>query len=382
MRAAAALLLAAGVLCLVGGRAASASPDFDYPAAFNFGDSNSDTGGRIAAGFEPMPPPYGSTFFGAPSGRFSDGRLILDFLMDAMDMPFLNAYLDSLGAPNFRAGVNFAQAGCSITPASATSVSPFSFGLQIKQFFAFKEKVTRLLSQGDRYRRYIPQLDYFSKGLYMFDIGQNDLAGQFYSRTEDQVIASIPTILSEFETGLKALYDQGARKFWIHNTGPLGCLPQNIDLFGKDPTQLDELHCVAKHNRAAKIFNLQLHALCTKLRAQFSGANITYVDIYSIKYALIGNYSRYGFESPTEACCGYGGPPLNYDGRVPCGQTKSVNGNLVTAKGCSDSTEYVNWDGIHYTEAANFHVTSQILTGKYSDPPFVDKMPFLIKPRF
>ena len=89
-----------------------------------------------------------------------------------------------------------------------------------------------------------------------------------------------------------------------------------------------------------------------------------------------------GFESPTQACCGYGGPPLNYDGRVPCGQTKSVNGNLVTAKGCSDSTEYVNWDGIHYTEAANFHVTSQILTGKYSDPPFADKMPFLLKPRF
>uniref|UniRef100_A0ACD5U352 Uncharacterized protein n=1 Tax=Avena sativa TaxID=4498 RepID=A0ACD5U352_AVESA len=350
-RGAVALLLAA-VLCLGGGRASS---DFDYPAAFNFGDSNSDTGGRIAAGFEPMSPPYGSTFFGGPSGRFCDGRLILDFLMDAMDMPFLNSYLDSVGAPNFLAGVNFAQAGCSITPATATSVSPFSFGLQIKQFFAFKEKVTRLLSKGDRYRHYIPQLDYFSKGLYMFDIGQNDLAGAFYSKTEDQVIASIPTILLEFETGLKTLYEQGARKFWIHNTGPLGCLPQNIALWGKDPSQLDEQHCVAKHNRAAKIFNLQLHALCTKLR---------------------------GFESPTEACCGYGGPPLNYDGRVPCGQTKSVNGNPVTAKGCSDSTEYVNWDGIHYTEAANFHVTSQILTGKYSDPPFADKMPFLIKPRF
>lgn len=68
--------------------------------------------------------------------------------VDAMDMPFLNAYLDSVGAPNFRAGVNFAQAGCSITPATATSVSPFSFGLQIKQFFAFKDKVTKLLSKG------------------------------------------------------------------------------------------------------------------------------------------------------------------------------------------------------------------------------------------
>jgi len=56
---------------------------------------------------------------------------------------------------------------------------------------------------GDMYRPYIPQEDYFSEGLYMFDIGQNDLAGEFYSKTEDQVIASIPTILLEFETGLK-----------------------------------------------------------------------------------------------------------------------------------------------------------------------------------
>ena len=35
---------------------------------------------------------------------------------------------------------------------------------------------------GDMYRRYIPQEDYFSEGLYMFDIGQNDLAGEFYSK--------------------------------------------------------------------------------------------------------------------------------------------------------------------------------------------------------
>lgn len=37
----------------------------------------------------------------------------------------------------------------------------------------------------------------------MFDIGQNDLAGSFYSKTLDQILASIPTILLEFETGIK-----------------------------------------------------------------------------------------------------------------------------------------------------------------------------------
>lgn len=40
----------------------------------------------------------------------------------------------------------------------------------------------------------------------MFDIGQNDLAGAFYSKTLDQVLASIPTILIEFETGIKVSF--------------------------------------------------------------------------------------------------------------------------------------------------------------------------------
>lgn len=37
----------------------------------------------------------------------------------------------------------------------------------------------------------------------MFDIGQNDLAGAFYSKTFDQILALIPLILTEFETGIK-----------------------------------------------------------------------------------------------------------------------------------------------------------------------------------
>lgn len=90
------------------------------------------------------------------------------------------------------------------------------------------------------------------------------------------------------------LHDQGARNFWIHNTGPLGCLPQNIAIFGKDISKLDDLGCVSDHNRAARLFNLQLYALCRKLRGEFTDANITYVDVFSIKFNLISNFSRYG----------------------------------------------------------------------------------------
>lgn len=58
---------------------AFALEDCQFPAVFNFGDSNSDTGGLASSLIAPTPP-YGETFFGMPEGRFSDGRLIIDFL--------------------------------------------------------------------------------------------------------------------------------------------------------------------------------------------------------------------------------------------------------------------------------------------------------------
>lgn len=51
----------------------------DIKGIFNFGDSNSDTGGFDSA-FPAQPGPYGMTYFKRPVGRSSDGRLIVDFL--------------------------------------------------------------------------------------------------------------------------------------------------------------------------------------------------------------------------------------------------------------------------------------------------------------
>jgi len=60
---------------------ATASKRCDFPAIFNFGASNADTGG-LAASFPFAQPksPNGDTFFHRPAGRFCDGRLIIDFM--------------------------------------------------------------------------------------------------------------------------------------------------------------------------------------------------------------------------------------------------------------------------------------------------------------
>uniref|UniRef100_A0A453EGI6 GDSL esterase/lipase n=3 Tax=Aegilops tauschii subsp. strangulata TaxID=200361 RepID=A0A453EGI6_AEGTS len=57
-----------------------------YDSIFSFGDSFSDTGNNpvvfaASSVFDPVTrPPYGSTYFGRPTGRKSDGRLIIDFI--------------------------------------------------------------------------------------------------------------------------------------------------------------------------------------------------------------------------------------------------------------------------------------------------------------
>lgn len=63
------------LLCLVG----SSHTKCDFKAIFNFGDSNSDTGGFWAA-FPAQSSPFGMTYFKKPTGRATDGRLIVDFL--------------------------------------------------------------------------------------------------------------------------------------------------------------------------------------------------------------------------------------------------------------------------------------------------------------
>ena len=73
------LLLCLAVLLLAGAASAQAQK---YNAVFNFGDSNSDTGGMAAAKGWHIAPPEGRAFFHHPTGRFCDGRLVIDFLCE------------------------------------------------------------------------------------------------------------------------------------------------------------------------------------------------------------------------------------------------------------------------------------------------------------
>ena len=60
-------------------------------------------------------------------------------------------------------------------------------------------------------------------------------------------------------------------------------------------------------------------------------------------------------------CCGDGGS-YNYNSSVECGYPPSSV--------CDDPSLYVNWDGLHLTEAAYKWISKGLLQGPYSTPNF------------
>ncbi|KAL4653297.1 hypothetical protein ACB092_01G292800 [Castanea dentata] len=342
----------------------------DFPAIYNFGDSNSDTGG-ISAAFYPAGQPSGETFFHEPTGRGSDGRLIIDFIAKRLRLPYLSAYLDSIGA-SFRHGANFATGGSTIRQLNEsfflTGASPFSLDIQIVQFDQFKTRTSKLYNKAKKnsHRRNFPRPQDFSDALYTFDIGQNDIAAGIRKSSSENFGAVLPDIIDQLASAVKHLHEQGARNFWIHNTGPIGCLPVTQHNYHHPmPGILDQHGCLIAQNDMAIEFNRQLKRRVTKLRTQLPGAALTYVDIFAAKYKLISNPKEQGFVDARSICCGY----HEDSNHVWCGHRDKINGTEIYAGSCEDPSKYISWDGVHYTEAANHWIAYHILNGSFTDPP-------------
>ncbi|PKI66615.1 hypothetical protein CRG98_012957, partial [Punica granatum] len=87
-----------------------------FKKIYAFGDSFTDTGNTGnadgPAGFGHVSnPPYGTTFFRHPTNRYSDGRLVIDFVAESLSLPFLPPYRSISKGGDGSHGVDFAVAG-------------------------------------------------------------------------------------------------------------------------------------------------------------------------------------------------------------------------------------------------------------------------------
>nr|KAJ0192842.1 hypothetical protein LSAT_V11C800451740 [Lactuca sativa] len=88
-----------------------------YMSIFSFGDSVADTENikQIASishtDVESLRWPYGETFFHQPTGRASNGRLLIDFLAESLGLPLISPFLhdkEDDKVVEFRQRVNYA----------------------------------------------------------------------------------------------------------------------------------------------------------------------------------------------------------------------------------------------------------------------------------
>ncbi|TVU32276.1 hypothetical protein EJB05_24000, partial [Eragrostis curvula] len=389
-----ALLLA--LLCASSALAASAQK---YNAIFNFGDSITDTGNLCTNGKPSMitftQPPYGQTYFGNPTCRCSDGRVIVDFLSDKFGLPFLQPSKASNGT-DFKQGANMAITGATAMDADffrALGLSdkiwnngPISFQFQwfqqistsvcgqdcksylAKSLFVFGEfggnDYNAMIFGGystDQATKYTPKIvNTISRGIDVRD--QFKLAHHQFTPVTSQ-LANANTSSSELNESTQKLVAMGAMDIVVPGVLPIGCFPIYLTVYQSNNTaDYDDLGCLKKFNDLSTYHNslLQKRVAVLQTRYRKRGARIMYADFYNGVYDMVRNPQKYGFSSVFETCCGSGGGKYNYQNSARCG--------MAGAAACASPASHLSWDGIHLTEAAYKQITDGWLNGAYCSP--------------
>ncbi|KAF0901535.1 hypothetical protein E2562_003514 [Oryza meyeriana var. granulata] len=248
-----------------------------------------------------------------------------------------------------------------------TGTSPFFLGVQLNQTEELRTKV--LISNGNNGQ--LPAPDVLRNSLYTIDIGQNDLTSNLGSESIDTVKQSLPQLLARSPLQYRQeLYKIGARNIMVFNMAPIGCYPAFLTKLPHTSNDMDRYGCMKTYKSAVIYYNELLNTSLAEVRKKLQDASIVYVGKHAVTLELFRHPKAHGLKYGTRACCRQGDGAYNFNPDVYCGSSKVLNGQTPSAKACADPQNYVSWDGIHATEAANKIITSSLMRGSYSYPPF------------
>lgn len=342
-----------------------------YSSIFSFGDSLADTGNLLhISDLSLRPPhftlpPYGETYFHRPTGRCSDGRLVIDFIAQDLGLPLVPPYFRGQNASvvNFKEGVNFAVVGATALDDTFFEErgihNPFTNISLRDQLGWFKEMLPSLCHSTSNCKQLLR-----NSLILLGEIGGNDYNHAFQSGRNIQEIQSfVPLVINAISLAINELIELGAMTLMVPGNLPTGCVPYYLTTYiSSNEEDYDaETGCLIWLNEFAEYHNEMLRLELNRIQELHPHPTIIFADYYNAAMRFYRSPLEYGFSrNVLKACCGAGGP-YNFKATEECGYPPS--------RVCDEPSLYVSWDGLHFTEAAYRWIFKGLLEGPYTIPP-------------
>ncbi|KAL3744024.1 hypothetical protein ACJRO7_013300 [Eucalyptus globulus] len=300
------------------------------PCYFIFGDSLADDGNNnnLLTLAKSNYPPYGIDFSDGATGRFTNGRTIVDIIAQLLGFDkYIPPFATARGNDTLQ-GVNYASGAAGIRDESGQQQGDIiSLNRQLGNHLITVSRVREILGGNES--------AYLNKCIYTVGMGSNDYLNNYFmpniyptsSMYTPEQYADV--LIKQYKQQLKTLYGYGARKVAVIGLGLLGCTPAEISRFGTNGSA-----CVDKINNAAVLFNNQLQPLVNEFNSNFSDAKFTYINTFAISTTGPGTAGLI-----SNATC--------------CKVDKELGTCIPYETPCSNRTIYVFYDGFHPTETVN-----------------------------
>ncbi|XP_038989521.1 GDSL esterase/lipase At1g33811 isoform X2 [Phoenix dactylifera] len=316
------------------------STDPQVPCFFIFGDSLVDNGNNngILSLARANYRPYGVDFPQGASGRFTNGRTMVDILGFRS---FIPPYATARGDEVLR-GLNYASGAAGLRSETGSNLGQhYPFAEQINHFRNTVQYMRRTFKGNTTKLR-----DHLSKCIYFVGMGSNDYLNNYfmpfyYPTSYEYSPSTFATLLLQaYSQQLMQLYNLGARKVAIIGIGQVGCIPYELARNRNSNNGRNNSQCNETINKDITIFNNGLVQMVNRFNKQKSGAKFIYVNTFQTSKDIAANAASYGFKVVDRGCCGVG----RNNGQITC---------LPYQTPCSDRTKYLFWDAFHPTEVAN-----------------------------
>ncbi|CDY52368.1 BnaA09g15670D [Brassica napus] len=253
--------------------------------------------------------PYGITYPGKPSGRFSDGHISTDFFR--IKLPVTHSKKDDVDKTRLQYGMSFAYGGTGVFDTKAT------YPNMTGQITLFEQLLGNVYSPSD-----------LSSSVALVSVAGNDYLNFLSTRHSlDAILSLITQVVNQIEVNLRRIHSLGIKKIAVPSLQPLGYIPYFAKGF---PFIKDAVNFLVGHH------NDLLHEVVAKLNNETNHSAFTIIDYNNAFLTVINNKGEIPdillFETPFIECF-----------QIDVNEFK--NSTL-----CDDPRSAFFWDGLHPTQ--------------------------------